>query len=212
MSGADGTRIAFTDRLLADGAVERTYAGGLIERRVPQGPGAIAWADNRGRSGRDLDLGQGRIRREEADGTVAEGQQVGHGITTWQGGRYVTVNETTLPDTLPPPPPRPGGFSGLLIALGLGGLFGLGASAALAYGLDPTSDEYALYAEQMAVEEQRRQLAQAQAGQAGGSNSGTSSSSDYGDSGDTGGGDDRDDWTDDTNDAGGGDFGDDSFG
>src|SRR3954466_141757 len=119
MSGGSNTRIAFIDRPLSDGSVERTYGGGLTERRIAEGPGAIAWTDNRGHSGRDLDLGQGRIRREEATGTVSEGQQVGHGITTWNGGQYVTVNETPLPESLPPPPPRPGGLSGVLIALGL---------------------------------------------------------------------------------------------
>jgi hypothetical protein len=153
MTSGEGHRVGFVDSLLPDGSVERVYADGVRERRVAQGPGVVAWSDSRGRRGRDTHLGGGRVRREDAAGLVAEGQQVGNGVTVWEGGRYLTVNETPMPDPPPAPPPRPGGLAGLLIGLGLGGLFGLGAGP---HGLDPASGEYALYAEEYARQEALR--------------------------------------------------------
>ncbi len=196
-------RFGFVDRVLPDGAVERAYDNGRVERRVwnAQVPDVVAWSDNTGNQGRDRDLGQGRIERTDAHGVVLIGQQVGHGITSWNDGQYVTVNETPLPDPPPPPPIRPGGLAGVLIALGIGGLFGLGGAALLRSGDEAGSAEAMLY-DEIAMEEEamRRAARQQQAGQ---SSSSSSSSSD--------GGGDGGDWDDDDDGDGGGD-GVDSFG
>jgi hypothetical protein len=196
-------RFGFVDRVLPDGVVERAYANGRVERRVwkAQVPDVIAWSDNAGNMGRDRDLGGGRVERTEANGTVLIGQQVGHGITSWNNGQYVTVNETPLPEPPPPPPTRPGGLAGLLMALGIGGLFGLGGAALLRPGDDVGSAEAMLYDEMAMQEEEVRRAARQQ--QAAGSSS--SSGSDGG-GGDGGGGD----WDNDG--EGGDDNGVDSFG
>ena len=192
-------RVSFVDALLPDGAVERAYDTGVRERRVAREPGVVEWSDSRGAQGRDLDLGDGRVRREVAGG-VMEGRQVGHGVTVWDDGQLITINETPLPEQLPAMPAAAGGLRGLLLGLGLGGLFGLGAAGANPYGLDPNSDEYALYAEQALQQEQLRRAQQAQTATSGAS---VSTSSDFGfDDGRDGGNGDGD---------GGGD-GADSFG
>ncbi len=177
-------RVSFVDTLLPDGAVERAYDSGVRERRVAREPGVVEWSDSQGAQGRDLDLGEGRVRREVAGG-VMEGRQVGNGVTVWSDGQLITVNETPLPEQLPVMP-AVGGLGGLLLGLGLGGLFGLGAASANPYGLDPNSDEYALYAEQAMQQEQLRRAQQAQTTASGSSTDGSSS-------GDFGFDDDRDD-------------------
>lgn len=150
-------RIRFTDTPLPNGSIERVYSNGVREQRLVQGPGIIAWSDNRGNQGRDLYLGAGRLRREDVKGTVSEGQQVGSGITTWNGGQYVTVNETLLPELpLPMPPPPPTGFTGIVAGMGLGGLVGVSAAASL----DPNTGEYALYMEEQARQEALRRQQQ----------------------------------------------------
>ena len=191
--GGGAVRVGFVDTLQPDGAVERAYDTRVRERRVPRGPGVIEWSDSQGGQGRDLDLGGGRIRREDAGGVVSEGQQVGNGVTVWNDGRLITVNETPLPEQLPTVPATGGGLGGLLFGLGLGGLFGLGAVSANPYGLDPNSDEYALYAEQAMQAEQIRRTQQAQGGASGSSGS-TSSEFSFGD--DDRDGDDSGDGTD----------------
>lgn len=150
-------RIGFVDMLLADGAVERAYSDGRRERRLREAADRVRWSDNVGNEGVDRDLGEGRVRREEARGSVTEGQHVGNGVTVWNDGAYITVNETDLPEPPPPPPPRPTGFAGLLFGLGLGSLFGLSAGAVAAYGIDPTADEYPLYQEEYARQQAMRQ-------------------------------------------------------
>lgn len=152
-----------------------------------------------GNRGRDRDLGQGRIERTNGQGGVTFGQQVGNGVTVWENGQYVTVNETPLPEPPPRPRPSPGGFSGLLVALGLGGLFGLGGAALLQPGNDAEAAEMMLY-DEVAMQEEALRRARQQSG------SGSSSGSDGGSSGDV-------DWDDDDN-GDGGDGGDgvDSFG
>ena len=157
MTGNAPGRIGFVDTPLPDGAAERVYTDGRRERRVPEAPDRVRWSDSVGNDGSDQDLGGGRIRREEAHGVVAEGQHVGNGVTVWNGGAYVTVNETDVPEPPLPPPPRPTGFTGLLFGLGLGSLFGLGAGAVAAYGIDPTGDEYPLYQEEYARQQAMQQ-------------------------------------------------------
>ena len=185
-------RFGFVDRVLPDGAVERAYDNGRVERRIwnAQVPDVVAWSDNTGNEGRDRDLGRGRIERTDAHGVVMLGQQVGHGVTSWNDGQYVTVNETPLPEPPPPPPIRPGGLAGVLIALGIGGLFGLGGAALLSRG-----DEAMLYDEIAMEEEAMRRTARQQQ---------TSQSSSSSDGGGDGG------WDDDDGDGGG--DGVDSFG
>jgi hypothetical protein len=195
-------RVSFVDALLPDGALERAYDTGVRERRVAREPGVVEWSDSQGAQGRDLDLGEGRVRREVADGGVTEGRQVGNGVTVWNDGQLITINETPLPEQLPAMPAAAGGLRGLLLGLGLGGLFGLGAAGANLYGLDPNSDEYALYAEQAMQQEQLRRAQQTQTASSGTSSS-TSSDFGFDDDGDDGDGD---------GDGGGDGDGSDSFG
>lgn len=203
MSMYNAGPITFVDTLLPDGSVERTYSNGVRERRFAVGPGLVEWNDSRGNRGRDINLGRGQVRREEANGQVSFGQDVGNGATIWNNGQYLSVNQTMLPEPpLPSPPPPPGGFGGLLFGLGLGGLIGLSAGGVGPYGVDPESGEYALYAEDFARQEQlRRQQA-----------AGTSDSTGSGGS-DFGGGDTDSNGSDDTGSSSGGwDSGGDSFG
>ena len=193
-------RVSFVDALLADGALERAYDTGVRERRVARESGIVEWSDSQGAQGRDLDLGEGRVRREVAGGGITEGRQVGNGVTVWDDGQLITINETPLPEQLPAMPAATGGLGGLLLGLGLGGLFGLGAAGANPYGLDPNSDEYALYAEQAMQQERLRRAQQAQTATSGTS---TSTSSDFGFDDDRGDGD---------GDSGGDGDGADSFG
>lgn len=187
-------RFGFVDRVLPDGAIERAYDNGRVERRLwnARTPDLVDWSDSTGNQGQDRDLGRGRIERTDARGVVMIGQQLGHGITSWDDGRYVTVNETPLPEAPPPPPVRPGGLAGVLIALGIGGLFGLGGATLLRPGDDAMSAEAMLYDEIAMQEEAARRAARQ--GQTGSSSS--SSSSDGGS--DDGGWDDDDDSSDDS--------------
>ncbi len=153
-------RIAFTDTVLGEGAVERVYTDGRQERRVMEARDRVRWSDGAGNTGTDSDLGGGRIRREDARGAVSEGQHLGNGVTAWNDGAYVTVNETQVPE-LSPQVPRPGGLRGVLLGLGLGSLFGLGAGAVSAIGIDPAADDYGLYAEEYARQQMRSQVPQA---------------------------------------------------
>ena len=200
VSGGTANRFGFVDRALPDGVIERAYSNGRLERRVwnPQSPHIVTWDDNVGNRGHDRDLGQGRIERTDAQGIVTTGQQVGHGITVWENGQYVTVNETPLPESPPPPRPQPGGFSGLLVALGLGGLFGLGGAALLQQHNDAAAAEAMLY-DEIAMQEEAARRARQQA---------TSSSSGSSD----GGGGGEISWENDDNGDGDGGDGVDSFG
>jgi hypothetical protein len=182
----DPNRISFIDRLLPDGRVERTYSNGGVEWRVVQTPDRISWVNNQGQQGVDLDLGGGQVRRENVVGQVWLGQNLGKGITSWNGGQYVTVNETVFPEPALPTSTPLTGIAGIVTGLGLGWLFGLNATP---YGVSADSDEYLLYAEQEALlqEQARNQAA--------------------GDGGDGGGG-----FSDSGDDSGSGDFGTDSFG
>ncbi|MEI6044936.1 MAG: hypothetical protein WCS37_11335 [Chloroflexota bacterium] len=188
-SFSDPKRISFIDRLLPDDRVERTYSNGGVEWRVGQAPDRISWVDNQGQQGVDLDLGGGQVRRENAIGQVWLGQNLGNGITSWNGGQYVTVNETVFPEPSLTTSTPLTGIAGIVAGLGLGWLFGLNATP---YGVSADSDEYLLYAEQeILLQEQARRQA------VGDSGSGGDGGGDFSDSGD---------------DSGSGDFGTDSFG
>jgi hypothetical protein len=192
-------RLSFIDRYLPDGRVERQYSNGTTEWRFMQAPDRIAWNDNRGQQGVDILLGNGQVQRHFANGRKDIGQNLGNGVTSWNNGQYITVNETVFPDQMPPAPRAAGGMSGLFVGLGLGWMFGLSANPGSPYDLDPASSEYALYAEydMWEAEQLRRQQQQTT------SDSGSSGDGGY-DSSDSG-------WSDSSSGAGG-DFGSDSFG
>lgn len=163
MSFRFSNRSSFTDTIQADGSVERVYDNGLREKRVIERPGVIAWSDSRGNSGRDYYVGAGLIRREDKQGNISEGVQVGAGVISWNGGRFLAVNQTEIPEPpLPQPPPPPSGIGGFLLGLGIGKLYGYRSTGYGPYGVDPTSAEYALYAEEQARQEllRRRQMQQ----------------------------------------------------
>ncbi len=192
-------RFTFVDSLQPDGSIERVYSNRTRERRTVEAVGVIRWSDSNGISGRDIYLGDGRIRREDSRGVASEGQHLGNGVTVWNNGQYLTVNQTALPEPPSPVAPRPGGVGGLLMGLGLGGLFGLSAASGNPFGVDPNSGEYGLYAEEMARQEQLRRMQQQQ----GSGYDSTSGSSD--------GGSSDDNWSD-NSDSGGDWGGTDSFG
>jgi hypothetical protein len=158
------SRIGYIDSYFPDGTVRRAYSNGMTEKRTLVAPGRIHWLDSNRQEGYDVDMGNGLVKREYADGRVAYGQNVGNGITGWNNGEYVTVNETPLPDTLAlyQPPPAPTGFAAWAIGAGLGGFFGLSAMNYGPYGIPQDSDEYMLYAELEQEEQLRRQQQQAQ--------------------------------------------------
>jgi hypothetical protein len=137
----------FRDAHLPDGSVERRYGNGVTEQRVVRGLDRIEWNDNRGGHGFDFDMGEGVVRRQPDNADASVGVHLGNGVTSWDGGASLTINETPLPDVLPPAPPRPTGLTAVIVGLGLGGLFGLGARWLGPYGISPDAPFYWLYAE-----------------------------------------------------------------
>lgn len=95
----------YSDELLADGSVHRSYDDGRQEwrRRDPSVPGLVRWHDNMSASGTDELLGD-RIVKRVSNGTVSYGRDIGYGRTVW-GRDSLTVNRTSF-----------GGRMGLLLA------------------------------------------------------------------------------------------------
>ncbi|MFD6529475.1 hypothetical protein [Streptomyces sp. NPDC060184] len=98
--------IGYSDELLADGSVHRSYQDGRQEwrRRDPSVAGLVRWYDNTGASGTDELLGD-RIVKRVSNGTVTYGRDLGYGRTVWGRGDSLTVNRTSF-----------GGRMGLLLA------------------------------------------------------------------------------------------------
>lgn len=104
--------IGYTDELLADGSVHRSYEDGRQEWRRRGDGGVVHWNDDQGGTGTDELLGQRIIKRTLADGTVSYGRDIGYGRTVWQRGDVVMVNRTSF-----------GGRVGaVLAAIGVAGL------------------------------------------------------------------------------------------
>ncbi|WP_424187163.1 hypothetical protein ACOBQX_04845 [Actinokineospora sp. G85] len=87
-------RVAYTDELLADGTVHRSYSDGRQEWRARSGP-VVSWRDNRGMAGTDEALGRRIIKRVRADGSTLYGRDGGYGRTLWSDG-VLTVNQTSF--------------------------------------------------------------------------------------------------------------------
>ncbi|MER5961585.1 hypothetical protein [Streptomyces sp. NPDC002057] len=158
--------IGYTDELLADGTVHRTYEDGLEEwrRRTPGRPQLVGWHDNRGGSGTDELIGDRIIKRSLADGTATYARDIGYGRTLWARGERVLVNRSSF-----------GGRMGALLT-GLG----VATLAITAAQLPPLS---------MSPEQEealRQQQAQAQSSSGGDGGGGTATGDD--------GSDDGDDW------------------
>ncbi|WEH38162.1 hypothetical protein [Streptomyces sp. AM 2-1-1] len=165
----------YSDELLADGSVHRTYEGGREEwrQRDPSRPGVVRWYDNASASGTDELLGD-RIVKRVCDGTVTYGRDIGYGRTVWGRGETLMVNRTSF-----------GGRMGLLLA-GVG-VTALAVTEAQLPPLHLSPEE----------EEELRRQAQEQPSGGGGDGAGDSGSSGGDDwDGDWGGGDDGD-WSDD---------------
>ncbi|MGW3286676.1 hypothetical protein ACWDR3_18760 [Streptomyces sp. NPDC001002] len=168
--------IGYTDELLADGSVHRTYEDGRQEWRWRGQAGQVFWRDDRENTGTDELLGDKIVKRTLADGTVTYGRDIGYGRTLWGRGETLMINRTSF-----------GGRMGaLLVGLGVAGL------AITASQLPPL----ALTPEE---EEELRQQAQSASsggdgGGGGGGDGGSGSDGDWdgGDWGDDGGG-----WSDD---------------
>lgn len=109
------TVITYTDELLADKSVHRSYSDGRYEwrRRLPDG--RVEWQDSQGYSGIDELLGDGVLKRTFNNGQVVYAREQGYGRTAWGGGgNVVTVNQSSF-----------GGRVGMLLAgAGAGVLLG----------------------------------------------------------------------------------------
>lgn len=165
--------IGYTDELLADGSVHRTYEDGRQEwrRRDHNIDHVVHWHDNQGASGTDELLGERIIKRVLTDGTVTYGRDIGYGRTLWGRGETVMINRTS--------------FGGRLGAILVGlGLAGLAITATQLPPLNVTPEEEA---------ELRQQAQRSSSGGGGGDGGG----------GDPGGGDDQWDVSWDTDEGGG---------
>ncbi|MEU3985815.1 hypothetical protein AB0F77_38110 [Streptomyces sp. NPDC026672] len=104
--------IGYTDELLADGSVHRTYEDGRQEWRRRGPDGRVHWRDDRGGSGTDEPLGRRIVKRVLTDGTVTYGRDIGYGRTLWERGETLMVNRTSF-----------GGRMGVILAaIGVAGL------------------------------------------------------------------------------------------
>ncbi|WP_327179786.1 hypothetical protein OG599_33840 [Streptomyces sp. NBC_01335] len=179
------TEIGYSDELLADGSVHRSYQDGRQEwrRRDPAVAGLVRWHDDEGASGTDELLGD-RIVKRVSNGQVTYGRDLGYGRTVWGRGDTLTVNRTSF-----------GGRMGLLLA-GIG-VTSLAVTEAQLPPLSLSPEE----------EEELRRQAQASGGDggAGGDGAGSGDSGGPVDSGD-------DDWDGDWGDGDDGGWSDDDFG
>lgn len=149
--------IGYTDELLADGSVHRSYEDGRQEWRRRGTGSVVHWHDNQGAAGTDELLGQRIIKRVSADGRVTYGRDIGYGRTLWGRGETVMVNRTSF-----------GGRTGAVLA-GLG-VASLAITAAQLPPLHLTPAE----------EEALRQQQAAQAGASGGGGGGDGGGGDLG--------------------------------
>jgi hypothetical protein len=165
--------IGYTDELLADGSVHRTYEDGRQEWRRRGPDGVVHWHDDDSGAGTDELLGDRIVKRALADGTVTYGRDLGYGRTLWGRGDTLMINRTSF-----------GGRMGAILA-GLG-VAGLAVTASQLPPLHLTPEE----------EEELRRQAQASSDAGGGGDTGGDGGSDDdwdgGDWSDDGGG-----WSDD---------------
>ncbi|MGI5441834.1 hypothetical protein ACQEV4_32100 [Streptomyces shenzhenensis] len=104
--------IGYTDELLADRSVHRSYEDGRQEWRRRGPAGEVHWRDDQGGTGTDELLGSRIVKRTHADGTVTYGRDIGYGRTLWGRGETVMINRTSF-----------GGRMGaVLVGLGVAGL------------------------------------------------------------------------------------------
>ncbi|MFB7111661.1 hypothetical protein [Streptomyces sp. NPDC056190] len=159
--------IGYTDELLVDGSVHRTYEDGRQEWRRRGPAGQVRWRDDRAGTGTDEQLGTAIVKRTPADGTVTYGRDIGYGRTLWGRGETLMINRTSF-----------GGRMGaILVGLGIAGL------AVTASQLPPLS---------LTPEEEEELRRQAQS-----SSSGGGDSSSDGDDWSGADWDDHGDWSDD---------------
>lgn len=177
--------IGYTDELLADRSVHRTYEDGRQEWRRRGPAGTVHWRDDQGATGTDELLGDKIVKRTLADGTVTYGRDLGYGRTLWGRGETLMINRTSF-----------GGRMGaVLVGIGVASL------AVTAAQLPPLS---------LTPEEEEELRQQARASSSGGDGGGDAGGADGGgDDGDGGSDADWDggDWGDD-----GGGWSDDDFG
>ncbi|MFJ8599841.1 hypothetical protein ACIREM_14165 [Streptomyces shenzhenensis] len=104
--------IGYTDELLADRSVHRSYEDGRQEWRRRGPAGEVHWRDDQGGTGTDELLGSRIVKRTHGDGTVTYGRDIGYGRTLWGRGETVMINRTSF-----------GGRMGaVLVGLGVAGL------------------------------------------------------------------------------------------
>ncbi|MFJ4988660.1 hypothetical protein ACIP9H_33285 [Streptomyces sp. NPDC088732] len=161
--------IGYTDDLLADRSVHRTYEDGRHEWRRRGAGGVVHWHDEHGNQGTDELLGHKIVKRVLPGGTVTYGRDIGFGRTLWGTGDTLTINRTSF-----------GGRTGaILVGLGVTGL------AVTASQLPPLH---------LSLEEEEELRRQAQSSSSSGGGDGGGDGGDWGDGncGDDGGG-----WSDD---------------
>ncbi|MQY10668.1 hypothetical protein SRB5_07800 [Streptomyces sp. RB5] len=88
--------IGYTDELLADRSVHRTYEDGRREWRRRGADGVVHWRDDQGGTGTDELLGARIIKRVLADGTATYGRDLGYGRTLWSRSETLMVNRTSF--------------------------------------------------------------------------------------------------------------------
>lgn len=197
--------ITYTDELLADRSVRRSYSDGRFEWRQRLPDRRVQWRDNQGNSGVDELLGAGILKRTFDSGQISYGREQGYGRTAWgtQDNLVVTVNQSSF-----------GGRVGTILT-------GIGAGVLLGSIVAPPQ---MLSAEEEQALRERAQESSGDSGSSGGDDHDSGSRSDYdseddddryswdderyGDGGGGGGGDGDGDWGGDGDGGYGGDGGD----
>jgi hypothetical protein len=105
----DQRQVTYTDELLSDDTVHRTYSDDRQEWRRRTAAGTVEWQDHRGNAGIDEPLGRRLIKRTYRDGRVMYGQELGYGRTLWGDG-VLTSNRSSF-----------GGRLGIILAAVAGG-------------------------------------------------------------------------------------------
>ncbi len=157
--------VTFTDELLSDGSVHRTFSDGRQEWRWRRPGTVVQWRDNAGLSGTDELLGGRIIKRTFTDGRVLYGRDQGYGRTAW-GDQTLTVNRTSF-----------GGRAGALLAAAGAG-FALGAIVAPPLAMSQLEEEQ--------LRQQQAQQSSTSGGDGGGDDGGAWTDNGGGDSDDFG--------------------------
>jgi hypothetical protein len=121
-------QVTYTDELLSDDTVHRTYSDDRQEWRRRTAAGTVEWQDHRGNAGTDEPLGRRLVKRTYRDGTVIYGRELGYGRTLWGDG-VLTSNRSKF-----------GGRLGIILAAVAGGAL-LGGLAMPPQSMTPAQED-----------------------------------------------------------------------